>query len=93
MKSKFWEKVKEKHPGPNNWPDQSVYGCEDCNDGVPEAVPPGSPVSLAPFFHDDIKRLFHENRGGRDESALLVGELNDGRFFAASSWEDYSGHG
>lgn len=63
------------------------------NNEKPErALPNDSDLSVDSFDRLDVKRIIALDEGENDEKNwLIVGELNDGRFFAISAGCDYTG--
>lgn len=60
----------------------------------PELAYPGCTASLEPFGPEDVRRIIASAEGDNDvEDWLMVGELNDGRFFAIRAGCDYTGWG
>lgn len=53
---------------------------------------PGYGVNNAPFKRSDVVEILGYSEGENDgDSWLMLGKLNDGRYFALTAWCDYTG--
>jgi uncharacterized protein (TIGR02996 family) len=78
-----------------DWREVFAYGGAERGYGgssEPDRALPNDDTPTTPFARSDVKRIIAQSEGENDGANwLIVGELQDGRFFSISAWCDYTG--